>query len=170
MIKQQTRIVICLSIIWIAGCSDQSALDRQANAAATKQLIGTWSARFYLDRAPLLTAGNDSSMRDVEGELALLSNRWLSDSYPEINAPAAFGTYDIDFRPFGFDPRRSGEEPTAVAGLLQKDSVRILLGSRDGETRVAMVGRIMGDSIRGNWTVSISRSGGGGGRFVIFRH
>jgi hypothetical protein len=162
------------SCFWLAvacsvACTDRSALANRADTPETRALIGTWNARFHLERAPLLSATDAEARHDVEGQLAFLSNRWLSDSYPEIDLPAAYGTYDIDFTPFGFDPRREGEEPTAVAGRLQNDSVRILLGSRDGETRVSLVGKIMGDSIAGKWTVSISRSGGGGGRFVIYR-
>jgi hypothetical protein len=143
-------------------------LERRAREAATNQLIGTWDAHFHLDRAPLLTLNINPAMQDVSGEIAFVPNRWLVEPYPEMPAPSAYGTYDVDFTPFGFDPRRTSQTPTAVAGL-NKDSLLIILGEPGDETSVILNGRMTGDSIRGTWTVSIGRSGGGGGSFLIVR-
>lgn len=77
----------------------------------------------------LLCAG--SVARVVRGRIALVANRWLADSYPQLGTPTGDGTYAIDFTPFGFEPRNAGEMPTAVAGWLatDKDSIEIILAS-----------------------------------------
>ena len=159
----------CLTVLVLAACTDRTVLERQAKEVATTELMGTWNAHFHLDRAPLLTANINPAMKDVAGEIAFVPNRWLVQPYPEMPAPSAYGTYDVDFTPFGFDPRRTNETPTAVAGWLKKDSLQIILGEPSGETSVILTGRMTNDSIRGTWTVSIGRSGGGSGSFLIVR-
>lgn len=159
----------CLTALVLAACTDRTVLERQAGEAATNQLTGTWDAYFHLDRPPLLTLTINPEMKDVSGEFAFVPNRWVVQPYPEMPAPSAYGTYDVDFTPFGFDPRRTDETPTAVAGWVKKDSLQIILGEPNDETSVILDGRMTNDSIRGSWTVSIGRSGGGGGSFLIVR-
>jgi hypothetical protein len=49
------------------------------------------------------------------------------------------------------------------------DSLDIVLGQPDSDISVRMHGRFLGDSIVGIWRVSISRTGGGGGTFVLLK-
>jgi hypothetical protein len=151
----------------LIACTDRSALERQARAATTQRLIGTWDARFHLDQPLIL---RPAVKQDVYGQLAFLANRWLNRKYPAMDSPSDYGTFDVDFTPFGFDARSSNETPTAVAGWVGDDSLEIILGDPQSEIAVTMRGGVRGDSIGGNWRVSISRSSGGGGKFVMVRH
>src|SRR5215216_4612894 len=151
------------------ACTDRSALERRAEAAQAQRLVGTWDVRFHLERSPVLTVDARSVANDVRGELALVTNPWLDASYPEIKTPTNYGTYDIDFRPFGFDPRSAGQTPAAVAGWLTSDSLEIILNPDRDQTAVAMRGQLRGDSISGTWDISVSRAAGGSGRFVMSR-
>jgi hypothetical protein len=156
-------------IATVIGCSDHSALERQARATTTQHLIGTWDARFHLDRPLLVAQQAGSPLRDVSGQLAFLANHSVTQTYPAMPSPSDYGTFDIDFNPFGFDPRSDNETPTAEAWL-GGDSLQVMLGDPTGDITVRMSGRVVGDSISGQWTVLISRTGGGGGRFVMLRH
>jgi hypothetical protein len=86
-----------------------------------------------------------------------------------MSVPSDYGIFDVDFSPLGFDARRRGETPTAVAGWLPGDSLEIILGDPESEIAVTMRGKASPDSIAGDWQVWISRAGGGGGRFVMVR-
>ena len=152
------------------ACSDRTALVQQANAASNQRLIGIWDARFQLER-PLFAAADSRAVNHyVSGELAFLPNRWLTRAYPMIKSASVYGSYDVDFSPFGFDARSDDETPTAVAGWLSSDSLEIVIGNSGSDVTVRMAGRIAGDSISGGWRVLISRTSGGGGRFVMVRH
>ena len=158
-----------LAVILIA-CSDRSALERQADAASNQRLIGIWDARFQLERPLFGTADSGALNHSVRGELAFLANRWVTRAYPTMRSATAYGSYDVDFTPFGFDSRSNDETPTAVAGWLSSDSLEIIIGDPESDVSVRMDGRIAGDSIAGGWRVLIARSGGSGGRFVMVRH
>jgi hypothetical protein len=108
--------------------------------------------------------------QDVYGQLALLANRSVSQAYPLMESPSAYGAFDVDFTPFGFDARSNDETPRAVAGWLSLDSLEIILGDPSSDITVRMRGRVRDDSIAGSWRVLVSRTGGGGGRFVMVRH
>ena len=164
------RISLCLVTAALLGCADRSALDQRAAAPSAQRLVGTWDVRFDLERPPVLTERTGTAVRVVRGRLAFLENRWLNASYPEIETPTDYGTFDIDFTPFGFEPRNAGQPPTAVAGWLGKDSVEIILAPDQDRTVVTMRGRFAGDSLVGTWDVSIGRGDGGGGRFLMSRH
>lgn len=153
----------------LTGCTDHAALEQQALAPGSQHLIGTWDVRFHLDRPVLVAQQAGSPIRDVSGQLAFLANRWVTQSYPAMPSPSDFGTFDVDFSPFGFDPRSENETPTAEAWL-GNDSLQVMLGDPTGDITVRMGGRVVGDSITGRWTVLISRTGGGGGRFTMLRH
>jgi hypothetical protein len=152
------------------ACNDRSALERQAQTAATQRLIGTWDAGFRLDRALILRPDSESMKREINGQLAFLANRSVNRGYPTMNSPSADGTFDVDFTPFGFDTRSDDEPPRAVAGWLSADSLEIILGDPRSDVTVRMAGRVGGDSIVGGWRVLVARTGGGGGRFVMVRH
>lgn len=158
-------LVIAASV----GCTDHAALERQALATGTQHLIGTWDARFHLDRPLLVAQQTGFPVRDVSGQLGFLANHSVTQTYPAMPLPSDYGTFDIDFNPFGFDPRSENETPTAEAWLAG-DSLQVMLGDPAGDITVRMGGRVVGDSVTGRWTVLISRTGGGGGRFVMLRH
>jgi hypothetical protein len=160
---------LSVSVAILIACSDRSALERQANAASNQRLIGIWDARFQLDR-PLFGSTDGKVDRNVPGELAFLPNRWVTRTYPTMRSATVYGSYDVDFTPFGFDPRSNDETPTAVAGWLGSDSLEIIIGDPESDLSVQMDGRIAGDSIAGGWRVVIARSYGSGGRFTMVRH
>lgn len=164
------RFGFCLFLVMQLACTDRSALDRQAQTAATRQLIGTWDARFYIDRPLVVGSDAESMKQEVHGQLALLANRSVNRAYPIMESPSAYGAFDVDFTPFGFDARSDDETPVAAAGWLSADSLEIILGDPHNDITVRMRGRVMNDSIAGSWRVLVSRTGGGGGHFVMVRH
>jgi hypothetical protein len=162
-----TRAALCLAALMLAACDrDRTALERRADSPETKRLIGTWDARFRLER-PLLV-GSTPQKLDVIGEMAFVANRTLLRAYPTMELPSDYGSFDVDFSPFGFDAR--SDSPTALAAWHASDSVDIILGEPHSDISVRMHGRFVGDSIVGGWRVLISRTGGGGGSFVLVRH
>ena len=170
LINVVRRAGFVVTVVTLLACSDRIVLERQAQAASTKQLIGTWDVHFHVDHPIASGPGFGSDKRDVEGQIALVANRWVEHSYPVINTAASYGAFDVDFSPLGFDARRGGEVPTAVAGSRSRDSLVIFLGDPESEIAVAMRGTASPDSIVGRWQVWISRGSGGGGRFVMVRH
>lgn len=162
--------VLSVLMAILIACSDRSALERQAVAASNQRLIGMWDARFQLARPLFGSADSGAAKRYVRGELAFLANRWVTRAYPSMKLATAYGSYDVDFTPFGFDPRSNDETPTAVAGWLGSDSLEIIIGDPESDLSVMMDGKIADDSIAGEWRVVIARSYGSGGRFVMVRH
>jgi hypothetical protein len=153
----------------LAACdSDRATLERRAASPETKRLIGAWEGRFRLERPLLL--GADPPREDVRGEVAFVANRSLVRAYPTLDVPSDYGSFDVDFTPFGFDARSDNQTPAAVAAWRGADSVEIVLGDARSDISVRMHGHFVGDSIVGNWRVLISRTGGGGGTFVLVRH
>lgn len=154
----------------LIACNDRSGLEREARTVDTQRLVGTWDARFYLERPLVVGSDSGSTKQHVQGELAFLANRSLSQRYPMMESPSANGAFDVDFTPFGFDARSDDETPVASAGWLSADSLEIMLGDPHNDITVRMRGRVTADSIAGTWRVLVSRTGGGGGRFVMVRH
>lgn len=152
------------------ACGDRSGVEQRSRVALAERLTGTWDVRFEVERPPVLTERDVRSRRVVEGQLAFLTNRSLDVSYPNVATPTNYGTFDVDFSPFGFEPGNRHRTPTAVAGWLSADSIEILLAPDENQAVVTMRGRTAGDTVAGVWDVSISRVGGGGGRFVMRRH
>jgi hypothetical protein len=161
---------ICLTVTLVMACTDRSALERQALTASSQRLIGIWDVRFHLDRPLVASPESESTRRDVSGELAFLANRWVKRLYPMMDSPSDYGSFDVDFAPFGFDARSNDETPTALARWLSDDSLEIILGDPNSDVTVRMGGRLASDSIAGGWRVLVARTGGGGGRFVMVRH
>jgi hypothetical protein len=161
--------VLCLAAMLIVACdSDRATLERRVNSPETKRLVGTWDARFRLARPLLL--GSDPPREEVRGEVAFLANRSIVRAYPTMELPSDYGSFDVDFTPFGFDARSNSQAPSALAAWSGADSVEIILGDPNNDISVRMHGRFAGDSIVGDWRVLISRTGGGGGSFVLARH
>jgi len=158
-----------LAITAVLACEGRSGERQRAQAALADRLIGTWTVRFELDRPPLLRDRETASGRVVQGELAFLANRSVNASYPPLTKATNYGTFDVDFAPFGFEPGDRNRPPTLVAGWLSEDSVEMILAPDESRTVVTMRGRQVGDTISGTWSVSIARVGGGGGRFLMSR-
>lgn len=119
--------VFLLIAAMLMACTDRGALNREAEAARTQRLIGTWDARFYIDRPLVVGSDAESMKQEVHGQLALLANRSVSQAYPLMESPSAYGAFDVDFTPFGFDARSDDETPVAAAGWLSLDTLEIIL-------------------------------------------
>ena len=168
MTGNSRRVMGALVALAALACTEGDALDR-ADTSSAHRLAGEWDIVLVLERSPVLT--NKGAVGDrVRGRLALLENGSLATSYSHIHTPASYGTFAIDFSPFGFQLPIAGATPAAVAGRSSSDSVEIVL--EPGQTRVSlrMRGRFVGDSIIGVWDVSMSRAGAGGGRFFMSPH
>jgi hypothetical protein len=159
-----------VAALMLMACNDRNAEERDATTFDARRLVGTWDARFYLDRPLIVGSDSESTKQDVQGELAFLANRSVSQAYPMMESPSANGAFDVDFRPFGFDARSDDETPVAAAGWISADSLEIMLGNPNSDITVRMRGKVAADSIAGTWRVLVSRTGGGGGRFVMVRH
>jgi hypothetical protein len=158
-------IVIALAAT-VAACNDHAEQHGSADTVRGQWLAGIWDARFVLD---VSLDEHDSAIGPVRGRMALLPNRWLDGTYPGIDSPTDYGTYDVDFTAFGIEPRARGETPTVIAGWTGKDSVQIVLTSVVPSLSLVLHGRAAGDSIAGRWDYTVSRASGGGGRFVMRR-
>jgi hypothetical protein len=157
-----------LVVAAVVACERGSGRGERADTDLEQRLVGTWTVRFELERPPL-PRGEGPAVRVVEGQFALLANRSVNESYPPLARPTNYGTFNVDFAPFGFKPGDSRRTPTLVAGWLSQDSVEIILAPDESQTVVMMRGQRAADTIAGTWSVSIARVGGGGGRFVMSR-
>lgn len=157
MMRAFVRATLCLAAV---GCVDARDVAPRAEA----RLVGTWDARFDIAQSPL---DGGHAAGTVDGRISFLANRWLEGRVAGIASPTDYGSYDVDFRPLGFDPRKEGRTPTAIAGSLPDDSIAIVLG--DADRSVSMRGRLDADSITGTWDASLGRADAGAGRFVMRR-
>jgi hypothetical protein len=167
MVRTPSRVAIALLTIVAVGCADHAALEERAASTRAQRLVGVWEARFESDANSLSSGHGDA--REARGQIALLANRWLDVSYPRIDTPTDYGTYDVDFTPLGIEPRARGETPTAVAGWIAPDSVQIMLTSTVSGMLFELRGRVVGDSVKGTWSYTMTRVAGGGGRFAMSR-
>jgi hypothetical protein len=168
MMNHGARIPLVLGVArFMAGCTDGSQRQQHRESALAKELAGTWDITFHLERPPSLVTDTLTVKRDISGSLAFLANRSLENHYPGVDALTNYGTYDIDFTAFGFDPRDGGRVPTVVVGSIAKDSIEMVLSPDQGGISVRMRGGIGGDSISGKWEVSFPRAGAGGGSFFM---
>ena len=165
--------------------------------AGVPPLAGIWDATFVLDAPPLGVAPPPSSgvgRARVGGTLALVANHWLTApiGVDATVRPMVYGTYDVDFRPFGFDPRDPDRVPDVVAteavppmpvppasvpraarddrgGSSCGDSVTVVLGPDSERAQVLLVGAARADSVVGTWRLrSAGRWGAtAAGRFVL---
>jgi hypothetical protein len=167
MTRLLTRLATTLLAAATVSCGDRAALEQRAASPRAQRLIGVWEARFEGDPTGL-TRGHGVS-HEARGQIAFLANRWLDVSYPQIDAPTDYGTYDVDFTPLGVEPRARGETPTAVAGWIAPDSVQIVLTSTISGMSFELRGRVVGDSVKGTWSYTLTRVASGGGRFAMAR-
>ena len=159
------RLSIVFLAVAAAGCADRAALEERAATTHARRLVGVWDVRFE-GEANLASRGE---VREARGQIALLANRWLDGSYQRIGTPTDYGTYDVDFTPFGIEPRARGETPTVVAGWIGPDSVQIALTSTVSGMSLELRGRMRSDSVAGVWSYALTRVSDGGGRFSMTR-
>jgi hypothetical protein len=168
MMNHGARILLVSGVAtFMAGCADGSSGQQHGESALAKELAGTWNITFHLERPPSLVMDTVSVKHDVSGSLAFLANRSLENHYPGVDTLTNYGTYDIDFTAFGFDPRDGGRIPTVVVGSIAEDSIEMVLSPDQEGISVRMRGGISGDSVSGKWDVSFPRAGAGGGSFFM---
>ena len=149
----------------MAGCSIGGGR-RRVESAPARRLVGTWDVRFHVERT-----SDGPVSRDLRGELALLPNRWVTHDYPQLDVPTHYGSYDVNVRAAGFEPRDRGAIPDAIALTTGRDSAIVVLDPGEGETSVMMRGAWSGDSLVGRWWVDAGRGGAvADGHFVMARH
>jgi len=158
-------VPMILAAVVSVDCGDHAALAERAATTRAQRLVGVWDVRFE-GEANLASRG---AVREARGQIALLANRWLDGSYPRIGTPTDYGTYDVDFTPFGIEPRARGETPTVVAGWIGPDSVQIALTSTVSGMSLELRGRMRNDSVAGVWSYALTRVSDGGGRFSMTR-
>ncbi|MFL5541926.1 MAG: hypothetical protein ACJ8J0_23260 [Longimicrobiaceae bacterium] len=131
-----------------------------------ERLDGRWAMVLRLEE-PLRLGADTAAAGPVRGELSLIDNHALRGAPGLAGRPTHYGVYAADFAPFGF-AEGIGRVPTAVARLIDADSVEIALDSEGGRTLV-LAGRLSGDSVAGHWSYEWGRVTGASGRFVMRR-
>ena len=159
MTSWRMRLAIA-ALVAAAACSDRHEAAHGVDSPEARRLDGTWTIELRVDRlrfAPVTAGPRDA--RTVRGEIALLANHWLpgGDDLPD---PTHYGTYDIDFKTLGFDPRHPGVLPRVTARAGERDSVQIVLEPDDAHESVQLHGAWRADSIVGRWELQPVRAGG----------
>lgn len=162
-----SRWSIAVVTITALACRDR-APSRRVQAAESTGLVGAWDVVLQLERPLVLVTGTPGQPREIYGHFAFVRNDTRRDGYPTIGIPDYYGTYEIDFTPFGFTPGRRGDLPSAVANRQGRDSVLIVLAPAHTTLTVVLRGSMRADSLLGTWTAS-SRTVGGGGSYVMRR-
>ena len=164
-----TRLsMVFFSVIALSASNCSNPPMPAVDATVAKKLAGSWSVVFFLSSSPVMSAGG-GSRQPIEGRIALLANKSVTESYAGIPMVTAYGSYDIDFSPFGFPSPENGTPPTVVAASSVNNSVEIVLNPASETESIRLQGLIASDSIKGTWTVSFPRAGSGGGLFVMHR-
>ncbi len=154
------------------GACGGGATSRPSTPAEAPRLARVWDATFVLDAPPL---GFDSAalratpQGRVHGILAVVPNHWLTTAATAAatlpTRPTLYGAYDVDFTPFGFDPRDADRVPDVVGTASSvappgRDSVLLVLGPASERGRVVLAGTLRADSIVGTWQLqSAGRAG-----------
>jgi hypothetical protein len=162
----------------LLACTDGDARERERllDSRAVRQLVGTWDVSFTTDRHASIT----SPPGVVTGTLAFTADHHGPASTEELRDLTHQGSYDLDFRPFGWTTRGVDALAVAVArvGAAQReraldavpDSLFIVLSPGTERFAVRMAGTFAGDSAWGRWRARAYSAGGGEGRFVMRRH
>jgi len=151
---------VAVLIATAASCGDGPAAGPGVDSPAARRLDGAWTITLQAERVRFESvSARAPAQRVLRGEIALVPNHWL-DGGDDLPHPTHYGTYDIDFRVFGFDPRPRGELPRAAARVGGRDSVDLVLEPDDPHESVRLHGTWNGDSIVGNWALEPARVGG----------
>jgi len=176
--RARTRWSLALPalLIFSSACGNEDQSERAALLAtpAAKHLVGTWTAKFWIDAGPRRSKQVDSTT--VAGTISLEEDRYGSVSTDALQSATHAGVYNVDFSKFGFSSRQSDELPAAIASVSRqqsrdqsKDSVTIVLSPGTALYPVVMTGLVYGDSAIGQWYAAAYRSGGMAGRFAMKR-
>ena len=140
------------------GCDGSAADFSSSDSPAAQRLEGAWVVHLRIERLRFeVVAPNSAGPREVTGTLALVANHWL-DGRAVPAALSHYGSYDIDFRRLGFDPRLSGQAPSVEADVRGRDSIDIVV-EPNGRERVHLRGAWASDSIVGSWVIEADRTG-----------
>ncbi len=161
-------VLITATIAVASSCQKTRAPMTADQARIANRLSGVWNMQLELVRSPLIAFDASHAPREIRGKLELLVNSSLDRSFEGVGIPTNYGSYDLDLTRFGFDPRTAGVPPTAVAGLVSKDSVGIILSPGSDTGRMILVGRLEGETVSGRWRVTLERATGDG-RFILRR-
>lgn len=161
-------LLLAAMTVSASACQRHEFIMSPADAAFGVDLEGLWDITYSISQPPVLTT-DARRLRSINGRIALILNESITADYPEIPTVTDYGSYDVDFSTFGFASPQWGRPSTVVAGRLGKDSVMLLLSPGAGATSVRMSGALHGDSINGTWSVSLTRTSGGGGQFTMKR-
>lgn len=149
-------------LLALAGCGASRPREEPADAAA---LTGNWTAVFTLESH---AAPGPIPSGPVRGEIVLLPDASLLPEAGLHGAPTHVGSYELRFRPFGFEMSGGRDVPALVARLVRDDSVEIVL-QPDREAPLRLAGVLSGDSVTGRWSFASYRGGSASGRFVMLR-
>ena len=161
------RLWLTVGAILVAIACRDSAPSRAA-AVGSLELDGEWEVEMHLERPLMLVSDATLAPADVRGRFVFVRNRSSHDRYPAVGIPDFHGTYEMNFKPFGFTLAAPRQLPTAIAARSGSDSVTIALNPTDAAITLLLRGSMRGDSVTGSWT-AVSRSVGGGGTFVLRR-
>jgi hypothetical protein len=164
MIRFLRRRALPPLLALLAACG--GAGGPSARTAHPERLDGRWSLALRLEE-PMQLHGDTAAAGTVRGEIALIDDSLARTVTGLGGQPTHYGVFAADFARFGF-AASAGRVPTAVARLLDADSVEIALDPEPGRP-VILAGRLAGDSVAGHWRYEWGRSTGASGRFVMRR-
>lgn len=151
---------VAMLVAAVISCGDHPAAGPSVDSPAARRLDGAWAITLQAERVRFESvAARAPALRLLHGVIALVPNHWL-DGGNELPRPTHYGTYDIDFSLFGFDPRPRGELPRAAARVSAGDSIDVVLEPDDPHESVQLHGAWKGDSIVGSWALEPARVGG----------
>ena len=167
----RTTAIVSLMIagvITASACQRREMVMSPADASFAEELEGLWDVSYSVSHPPVLTT-DPSHAPKIAGRIALISNESITTGYPDVATVTNYGSYDVNFSRFGFESPQWGKPSTVVAGRLGKDSAIVLLSPGASAGSIRMSGRVYPDSIKGKWTVSLTRTSGGEGDFTMKR-
>ena len=160
--------LLIAAVIAASACQRREIVMSPAETALAEELEGLWDVQYSVSQPPVLTVDARQG-RNITGRIALIPNESIATGYGTVATVTNYGSYDVDFSRFGFESPQWGKPPTVIAGRLGKDSVIVVLSPDASPTSIRMSGRVYPDSIKGKWTVSLTRNSGGVGDFTMKR-
>lgn len=160
--------LLIAAAIAASACQRHEMVMSPSDAAFSEALEGMWDVSYSVSQPPTLTT-DARKAPSITGRIALISNESITTGYPGVPTVTNYGSYDVDFSRFGFDSPQWGRPPTVIAGRLGNDSAVVLLSPDASPISIRMSGAVFPDSIKGKWTVSLTRISGGGGDFKMTR-
>jgi hypothetical protein len=175
LVRMCGAMAVPMMLVGVSACGNDDQQERVALLASppARQLVGTWTARFWLDMGFGRSTHDDSTT--IAGTISLEEDTYGHVSADALENATHAGVYNLDFSKFGFSAREPGELPAAIARVSDSprgnsgDSLIIVLSPGTALFPVVMTGLIAGDSAAGQWIASANRSGGISGHFLMKR-